>query len=217
MKKTTEEKIKDGIIIKLRRRSDVLEKDIPFFSIGDMAKTYAVLMEEMGISVSVSYKMLGKWGMTLEELDEIAQEYAPANREYEIVNMLNMIMEMKDELIMSGLITPEEAEDMTGPEMYVLRYKENNPGGAAAICYPGVLDEIGNVNEDVWLIPSSIHEWLIIKDNKENFADIEKMIGEVNRGIVREEEQLSDLAYHYHRGDKQIETASRWTGRSAFL
>ena len=79
--------------------------------------------------------------------------------------------------------------------------------GASVIIYPKILKEISEmIGGDFYILPSSIHEVLVIKDNgdKEN-DELEKMVREVNESCVLPEEVLSDHVYHYSEESDRIE------------
>ena len=71
--------------------------------------------------------------------------------------------------------------------------------GAAAIFYPGILKRLAErKGTSLFLIPSSIHEFIIIPDNGlYNPRDLEDMLREVNRTEVSLDETLSDNLYYY--------------------
>ena len=69
--------------------------------------------------------------------------------------------------------------------------------GASVVMYPGFLERISG-GKNLYLIPSSIHEWLYIEDRgmftKE---ELTSLLRSVNSEIVSEEEILSDHLYYY--------------------
>ena len=92
------------------------------------------------------------------------------------------------------------------PKMYVLtnllkRY------GAAALLYPGTLKKAGEVlGSDFAILPSSIHEVLLLPDDKaQNYDFYRQMVSEVNRTQVDPEEVLSFNLYRYDREKAEIE------------
>ena len=86
----------------------------------------------------------------------------------------------------------------TGNDMLVLT-NERQTNGAATIFYPGVLKEISEKHgTSLFLIPSSIHEFLILEDNGiYDPVELENMVKEVNSSSVLPEELLSDNVYYY--------------------
>lgn len=73
--------------------------------------------------------------------------------------------------------------------------------GAGVILYPGFLEQISG-GRDLFLIPSSIHEWLYLEDKGGLTAEeLTGLLRAVNREVVEEEEVLSDQLYYYE-GEK---------------
>ena len=69
--------------------------------------------------------------------------------------------------------------------------------GAGVVLYPGFLEQISG-GKDIFLIPSSIHEWLYLEDNGGFTAEeLTGLLRAVNREVVEEEEVLSDQLYYY--------------------
>ena len=69
--------------------------------------------------------------------------------------------------------------------------------GAGVVLYPGFLEQISG-GKDIFLIPSSIHEWLYLEDNGGFTAEeLTGLLRAVNREVVEEEEVLSDWLYYY--------------------
>lgn len=77
----------------------------------------------------------------------------------------------------------------------------NGQYGAAAMC---CTDALGRLSEkqkdDLYVIPSSIHEVLTIKKGKvQDYRMLEQMVREINRSSVAREDQLSDSVFLYER------------------
>lgn len=211
--------LKRTITIRLMPKNVAADNKLAFNSIGDMAMTYASWFEEYQIAVGITFEMLATWGMTIEELDGIAAEYAPKNKPYRLRKLKDVLMDniskemmLEDPEIIEIVGKLQEEEDK---EMWMLDYEDNRVNGAAAICYREAREQIGKALGDVWVIPSSRHEVLLVKDHGETPEELEQIIMSVNTEILNPKDKLSDLAYHYHVGDSQIETGYRWIGRRA--
>ena len=69
--------------------------------------------------------------------------------------------------------------------------------GASVVMYPGFLERISG-GKKLYLIPSSIHEWLYIEDRGTyTQEELTNLLRSVNSEIVSEEEILSDHLYYY--------------------
>ena len=79
--------------------------------------------------------------------------------------------------------------------------------GASVVLYPGFLQKISG-GKQLFLIPSSVHEWLYIEDlgrfTKEELTDL---LRSVNREVVSEEEVLSNWLYYYDGRKDEIRRA----------
>lgn len=79
--------------------------------------------------------------------------------------------------------------------------------GAGVIIYPGFMNFISK-GKNLFLIPSSIHEWLYMEDRNDFTGEqLTDCLRIVNREIVREEEILSDKLYYYDAGTEEIREA----------
>ena len=80
------------------------------------------------------------------------------------------------------------------PQMYVL---SNSTGinGAAAILYQGIKDLLDETVGEAIIIPSSVHEMIVIPASLGNKEDVMKMIREVNESCLKPEDILSDRPY----------------------
>lgn len=91
------------------------------------------------------------------------------------------------------------------PEIMVLT---NSRGmfGATTIFYPNVLKELAEKHgTSLFLLPSSIHEFLILEDNGiYNPKELKDMVQEVNSSAVSPEEVLSDNIYYYGRSSGML-------------
>lgn len=89
--------------------------------------------------------------------------------------------------------------------MYVLSNKYN-AYGASAICNTDLLEELAvKLDSDLTIIPSSTHEILAVKFTPDmDIAEVNEMVIAVNGEAVDPTEQLSNHAYYYRKGSKQL-------------
>lgn len=165
----------------------------------DLAVLYEVRNKNASMSVKITNDIMQNSGITFEELDEAANN----NRDsYVAQDMFSMMVSLMP-------ISTEEIEEMRRaqagvPQMYMLT-NEWEAKGASALLYPELIEDIAQKeNSDLIVIPSSIHEILMVKASGMNKDDISQMIQEVNSQQVDEQERLSDHAYFYKRGSLQI-------------
>ena len=72
------------------------------------------------------------------------------------------------------------------------------------------------VGGDFYILPSSIHEVLLVKDDGKFGIDyLEDMVKEVNATQVAPEDLLTDSVYHYDAKGKVFELAEKYEERMA--
>ena len=170
--------------------------DCPFYRIQDLAVTFRVLAQkdEKGIAtVMVTNAMMKQWGLTLEELKELACVNTP--RLFPVrVEPLAKVLE--------DFLPPEHAESIP---LYVMT---NSVGinGASCILYERVLENLASEwRTDIFILPSSVHEVLLLPVQKGFDKDyLEKIVRESNKTVVSQEEFLSDHVYFYVRKINEI-------------
>lgn len=132
--------------------------------------------------ISVEQKHIENLGITLSELNEAS----------DINTSKNMPAVLTD---MSSFIDiPIETD------LYVLT---NNVKmyGAGVILYDGINDMLSDaVGEGFALIPSSVHEWIVVPSEFSDVDFLTKTIGEVNSTVLKPEEVLSDRPYKFDNG-----------------
>ena len=88
--------------------------------------------------------------------------------------------------------------------MFVLT-NDTKVNGAAAILNDDIRQEIAEKVGDFYMLPSSIHETLIIpKDAGMELKELEQMVQEVNQTQVAPGERLSDHVYEYDAKEHEL-------------
>lgn len=157
----------------------------------DLAVVFYILIDlnQSGTaSILVTYDMVKLWNTDLETLNQIANSNIKALLPAELKTMRSVICELLEEPMI------ESVEDC----MYVLT-NHIRTFGAACILYQGVLEDIANqLNENFYVLPSSIHEVIIVPESKSpSRAELEEMILEINETQLSVEEILSNRPYFY--------------------
>ena len=100
------------------------------------------------------------------------------------------------------LITPQE---YVTAKMYVLSNRRRI-NGAAVVLYPELLQQLGEAfGGDYYVIPSSIHEVLLLRDTENEDAEfLNRVICTVNQQNVPPEEVLSNHVYLYSVKEAQL-------------
>lgn len=184
-------------LVNLEKNKELL-KEIPFVPFLDMAITfYCMVISDKSKSgtITIHNDHIKMWNITKEQLLNDAKINTCQLLPAEIKNMNQIMDEMlsRDEMIQDN------------SPMYVLTNIHRH-GGAVCMLYEGVLEQFSDIHKcDLYLLPSSIHEIIIIPITKEtkhvNFKD---MVEDVNQTQVEHEEMLSNHVYCYHRKNKEI-------------
>ena len=188
---TDYEQMKDKLameVVAADRNADLLAK-VPHQEMEDMAVVYRFVMEsdENGrASILVSNDLLDKMGVTPEQLHADALENAPELRPAVIKGMSEVMMDMMG----------EDAHEMFGidefpqDEMMYVATVPDKISGAGVIAYQEFMDQAAEkLGGDFYILPSSIHEVLLVKDDGAvNFNDLKSMVEDVNATQVAPEE-----------------------------
>ena len=99
----------------------------------------------------------------------------------------------------------------TAPEgtLLVLTTEEGRLG-ASALLYPGIQEKIGKiVGGDYYVLPSSIHEVLILPDNGEQTpSELAKMVKTINENEVAPEDRLCNRVLRFHVDTQELTVAA---------
>lgn len=163
---------------------------------------YAYLNDYLGKgAVQITTEHLEMWGITQEELFADAEENTVKKLGPELQNMQEMIWEMisanLDDLDSHQL---EEVLRCTVQEipMYVMTLR-GRYFGAVCLRFSQWLQAFADkFGKNVFVLPSSIHELILIPDMGREKPDfLKNMVREVNHEQVSEEERLSDQVYYF--------------------
>ena len=196
-------------IVNTEMNKEMLE-GIPHTEMENLSVVYQLRVdvgEEHG-SVVIKNEMLEAWGITVDQLHNDALENAGKIDKPMFISMNDMLRNMMGEDF--DMMMPIEAP----PAMYVAGV-ESSYRGASVIAYPGFMDEVADkLGENYYVIPSSVHEVIIIPDSAvDSYHALEEIIGQVNGTVLNPEDYLSDNAYHYDAETKVFELASSYDAR----
>ncbi len=189
-------KIKDQIfprLINTSANTDYLA-DKPHKEIEDLSLIYAVRVceDSQGFAEAViTDELADMWGVDGQELHDRAMENI-AERPPVFQNIENVLFGETEDI---------EIEDVD-PENYRIPYfiltNQQKTKGAVMAVNPKTMDRIASHLGDVYVIPSSVDETLIVpKSAVEDVQPLIDMVRQVNTNEVRPEDQLSNNVYEY--------------------
>ena len=192
--------VKNRIVFKLinTEKNQELLKDVPHIPFYDLSIVFQFLITEENFgnaTILIHNAHLQIWGISVETLYQKAQQNASVLNPYEIKNMQEVLCEY----------IPDKEEDIgqainnTVP-VYVLSNK-NRLFGASCILYPELIRDFAQaVGSDLYIIPSSVHEVLLLPTHgTEESEDIKRMVQEVNDTQVETEDVLSYSVYFFDK------------------
>lgn len=213
------EKVKDKLQVRICDRvwnTDRLE-DKAFTEHGDFAAYYAVNLEENGEGISsipVTISLMKEWGVSVEQIREDAM-VADVSRGAMFMDMNEVIKSMIfDEGPAKNLLYEKLDLQTVENPMFCLT-NESKQNGAGLLLQEDIRKRIGEcLGSDYFVIPSSIHEVLILPDNGAfKVPELNAMVKEVNETQVDVQEQLSDKVQFCDEKTAVMENAERREAR----
>ena len=206
---TNYEKVKDNTYLRLVPGDSPILGETPHKKIEDMALVVSIALVDFSDEHGKSVVVVSKPLMEMYGIDE-QQLFADAERNslsYEPV-VFTPLGEMIKNLI--------QAENLPDPadEGIIAYIATNRTGfhGASVVAYPDFLKEAAEtMGGSFYLIPSSVHEFILIKDDGTPKAkDLNKMIKNVNETVLEPRDFLSNQCYHYDAKSKTLETGLKY-------
>lgn len=203
--------VKDNIIYKLvntEKNKELLE-DVPHVEFLDLSVVFQCLVSEENhgkASILIHNAHLKLWDISIGKLYQVARMNTPRLQNFEIKNMKEVICEIMREENPETFDYDKCREELTDSvPMYVLSNK-NKVEGAACILYPELIKDFADtLKSNLYIIPSSIHEVLLLPVAEFNgIGELKDMIREINDTQVKKEEVLSNSLYFYDREEKKI-------------
>lgn len=172
-------------------------KNTVYKTIGDLAVELRVIVdyvEDGYATTNVNKHILEAMGLSEEEAMQIAID----NGKGDVVlqDMLSLLLDMGVDM---G-VDIDDVDYLKAP-MYVLTNK-NKLNGAVAMLYSEYLDKVCDkfASDNVYIIPSSIHEVIVINASDVDPSDINGLIAMANNTSVETEDILSYKLYEYKKG-----------------
>lgn len=182
-------------------------KSIAHIKVLDMAAAFYLFVSDgpEGLrTAAVSNDLLKSWGVSFEELYPLAL----ANTERIMPPLHTTFSQIMEDMATETGIPDFGFVKQPDPVPMHILTNRRKVFGAASILYPGFLKKVsGELDADLILLPSSLHEFIALPDmffeddSLEGFADLVK---DVNSNEVSDMDRLSDNAYRYVRDEGAI-------------
>lgn len=179
--------------------NEELLKEVPHRTYLNLAVVYYWIVYEEGEqigSIMMTKRQMERFGWKEEQLLQMAQENTP--------RLFPMITKGMNEIVGELLAHQEELQ------MLVLS-NEKGINGAACLMYPGVLQKMEKLmNGSFYVLPSSIHELIVIPDYGASAVRLCEMVYCINRTQLPQEDILSDTVYYYSVETKELQVVDEW-------
>lgn len=183
------EEIKEDIfpmVINYQKNQSYL-KEIPHERVLNLAVIPVVKVSEEA-EIKVTNKLMKHWGKTTQELISQAKNNSAEKNPVSVFTMESLL----------GM--PRDPEN---PRMYIVTNKERKYG-ATSIMNSEAFEQLRREMGDLYILPSSVHELIVISAEKADPVELEAMVQMINQNEVEEAERLSDHIYRYDGKEIQM-------------
>lgn len=184
-----------------RAYNEELLKTVPYSPLdNDLVKIFyinALQSDTFTGIMTITDSIMDALGLTLAELEEYSEENTP--------NLLKPSLQTMENMLSSFFGEYEDSKTETS--MWVLT-NQSKMYGASTIFYDGLMESISELlDSDLYIIPSSLHEVIIMKAPLTMFEDY--MRGQIrfinsDANALGREDVLSNNLYYYKRHSNQI-------------
>ena len=194
-------------IVNAQENAEML-KNVPHKMMEDLAEVCRFDVSEKNDSeatILVTDNLLNNYGIDKQQLFADAEQSAPILHPVQMKPLGSVI----------GEITGNDMPDDEIGIPIIVASNEKNLLGAGVMAYPDFMEKAAEkIGGDFYVLPSSIHEVLLLKDDgTQEAAMLEDMVRSVNETTVDKTEQLSDNVYHYDSKEKIFEFAEKFEKR----
>lgn len=187
--------VKENIVVCLRRPTsdECTDLKMPYLDMEMYIKFIVDGSADGQMSITIKEDHLSLWDISKDELFDIAIDNARAN--LTIRGMGEVMMEMM------GMSSDEMGMpvDTENEKIFVASNKSKLLGACAFVFLDKIKEFADLCEDDLYMIPSSVHEILLVKATGSIKSDLDAMVQEVNATQVEPNEQLSDHAYFFCR------------------
>ncbi|WP_270368259.1 DUF5688 family protein [Eubacterium ramulus] len=196
------------------KNKDILA-NVPHQLKEDLAITYHLITYMRGGELSsllIKNDLLKQYGITAEQLHEDAMNSSPRIMPQEVSSIGEFLEQ--DPFMMSSEENDMLQESEPALSFYVVT-NQKKLDGAGVIFYPGMMEYLGSLFfQDYFILPSSIHEMIVLPDNGEiSVNELKMMVSGINATQVDPSERLTDEVYHFDTKDHVFEKADNFIKR----
>ena len=185
----------------------VLLDNAPHKEWNDLSTVYYIDLSDVGDedhkTITITNDVMKYLNLSPDELDELAKTNTEEKLSYRIMGISSFICNKIEEL---GI---EYNIESLKEDIFYICTNKNNLFGANTILYKNLLSEFSERmnTETVYLIPSSVHEMLLLPYTDMNTEELNELLNMVNHSEVKDTEILSKNCYIYNRQTDLVSVA----------
>jgi len=185
-----------------RQGNEEYLKDTPYIPFEDLAITFRIATDEMGGTMLVKDQFLDMFAVNMEELKEAALHNAVFTEGISVMD----INECAKSIMFDDYEPSEDISNAKDAEIpMVIITNKNKNHGAGSILSSDVLERVSQaLEDDLYILPSSIHECIAIPVQVRSEAELRDMVREINETQVLPEEVLSGQIYFYNSRERAL-------------
>ena len=195
------EEIKGNVVFKLVSKDEELIEKVPHKDFLDLTIVFYINVNNTHFAL-INNQVAEQLNINEEDLMNVAMENTPRILGYKLKGIFSTIAELTG--CENEIYDIAQLEDSLVPLQVLTNTIDTY--GAGTILYPNLMENIAEkFQSDLYIIPCSVHEMLIYKNNEQMDKDILKeMITHVNDNEVPKEDILSYNLYFYSREKNEI-------------
>ena len=203
-------------VINYPQNIDML-KTMPHRRFMDLAVVYYFILRDANIGTATSLVFqthTDLWGLTEEEMFELASRNTPKVLGCVIRNMDIMVRELLLSEMRRTLRATEEyerfkllhpREQALANPMFVMTNADGYQGAASMLQTDRIAQFAKEMEDDLYILPSSVHEVILLpKHFAPDGCEVEKMVKEINDTELAPQDRLSDHLYEFRRDSGEI-------------
>lgn len=208
------DRVQDVICLRLvnAKMNKELLKNVPHVLFHDLAIVFYILLARDShelATIMIQNKFLSIWQVTIEELYQRAICNTKRCFDIEVTPVFDMVLKA----FAGDMTEKQKAElyallgaDAGRVPLYVVTNQEKMFGANVLLNTEFLKGFANELDSDLYIIPSSIHEVLVIPASTDaELCILKEMVNEVNRTDVPEEQILSNSVYIYRRATDLVE------------
>lgn len=210
---------KDNIVFQLvnTQQNREMLAGVPHREYLDLSIAYRwiVNIDSDGIqNILITNKMAKQMGLTEEQMFNLAMKNTRRILPPTVKSMNDMIRDRMPSEIADMMIG--EMSDAPDESMMWIISNEMGINGAVSMLYEDQLQALAaKLDEDLYILPSSIHEVIAVSADKGDLNELAAMVAEANLNEVELDEILSNQVYHYDKELRRLTLATDTTNKKA--